>query len=580
MKNWSKLIAFGAMIALLAVLGCSSDDEAAPAAAAAPTPAAPAAATQVPAAPAVATPTAAPAAAPTAVPAATAQPAMMGPKTGGHLKWINQASIGSLDSTRNSSFVSLTLVSHWYDWPFVWDQDLNAAEQMIATWSMNPEATDYTFTLRDGLVFSGNFRPAAPVTTDDVLASIERWRTAVGTPPVMWDLAKPTTEKVDDKTFKIKPSQPFGLWVDYWAQARTMVMPKAVLDAIGDEETITDYTASGPYEYVSWEPGSRVVLQRHEAYSPRSEPKNGDFGARLALLDSFEVLEVPDAATKVAALQTGQVDFAEGLPNDFYETVTADAKLKTELIPAWAMPALATNKLWPPLSDPRSRVALYLMTDPSEYMAAGYGNADLWQNCGSIFMCGTAWATEAHSDNYWDVDQAKAQTLWDEAVAATGFDGKMVLLTNPDYPDFYAAALITKRILEDLGEEVDFVVTDWATVISRKIANLDKPTDQGGWHFYHTWYAPMDPVTASSMGKTWNGGWGNERAYKLIEDFSKAKSRVEAEGLVDEIQKIYFEEDPSLINYGVFSFLIVMQNDVMDYTPFRRITVESVWLDR
>ena len=88
-------------------------------------------------------------------------------------------------------------------------------------------------------------------------------------------------------------------------------------------------------------------------------------------------------------------------------------------------------------------------------------------------MCGTAWATEAHSDNYHNVDKMKAQELWDQAVEATGWDGKMVLLTNPDYPDFYAAALITKRILEDLGEEVDFVVTDWATVISRKSANLD-----------------------------------------------------------------------------------------------------------
>ena len=88
-----------------------------------------------------------------------------------------------------------TLTRHWYDWPVAWDQDLNSGEQMVDTWSMNPQATDYTFTLRDGLVFSANFRPAAPVTTDDVLASIERWRTQVGTPGVMWDLAKPIAQR-------------------------------------------------------------------------------------------------------------------------------------------------------------------------------------------------------------------------------------------------------------------------------------------------------------------------------------------------------------------------------------------------
>ena len=57
---------------------------------------------------------------------------MMGPKKGGHLRWVNQASIGSLDPTRDIySFVTGTLVRHWYDWPFVWNQDLNSSEQMI-----------------------------------------------------------------------------------------------------------------------------------------------------------------------------------------------------------------------------------------------------------------------------------------------------------------------------------------------------------------------------------------------------------------------------------------------------------------
>jgi peptide/nickel transport system substrate-binding protein len=505
---------------------------------------------------------------------------MSGPKTGGHLKWANQASIGSLDATRNSSFVTAVLVSHWYDHPFTWDQELIGTEQMIDTWSMNPAATEYTFTLRDGLVFSGNFRAAAPVTTDDLLASIERWRTQIGTPSTVWDLSKPTLEKVDAKTFKIKPTAPFGLWVDYWAQSVTYVIPKVVLDALGDEETLTDYTGSGPFEFVSWDPGAAAVVQRHEAYKPRSEPKNGKAGARLALLDSFEVLEVPDAATKVAALQTGQIDFSEGLPNDFYETVLGQENLKVELISPWAIPNLASNKLWPPLNDPRSRVALLLMTDPAEYLAAGYGNPDLWQVCGAIYFCGSAWATDIASENYFTVDKARAQILWDEAVEATGFDGKMVLLTNTDYSDFYAAALITKRILEDLGAEVDFVVTDWATVISRKIANLDKPPDQGGWHFYHSWGAYMDPISDARIGKTWNGGWGNERGYKLIEDFSNAKSREEAQAIVAEIQTIYYTEDPPNINYGSFSFLIAMQNDVMGYIPHRNISIESVWLDR
>ena len=70
----------------------------------------------------------------------------------------------------------------------------------------------------------------------------------------------------------------------------------------------------------------------------------------------------------------------------------------------------------------------------------------------------------------------------------------MVLLTNTDYSDFYASALITKEILESLGAEVDFQVSDWATVISRKeAANARDTVEEGDWHFYHTWGGPLDP---------------------------------------------------------------------------------------
>jgi len=572
------------MLALMASIACGSSDAAAPAAAAAPKAAAAAPKAAAAAAPAAAAKAAAPAASAAAAPKATAVPtarpvvaaAVSGPKKGGHLKWTNQASIGSLDPTRNTSFVTATLVGHWYDFIFTWDSDLIATEQMIDDWSMNADATEYSFTLRDGLAF----HTGAPVTSDDVLASIERWRTQVGTPGVMWDLAKPTTSKVDDKTFKVSPTQPFGLWVDYWAQDKTNIIPKATLDATGEEETLTDYTGSGPFQHVEWDPGARNLVKRNEAYVPRNEPKDGMAGGRIALLDSFEVLEVPDAATRVAALQTKQVDFTEGLPNDFFGTVSADANLKVHLIPNWAIPNMATNKLWPPLNNPKSRLAILLMTDPAEYMAAGYGDAALWNTCGAIYFCGSTWATDAHTDNYWNVDKAKAQILWDEAVAESGFEGKMVLLTNTDYSDFYAAALITKRILEELGAEVDFVVTDWATVISRKIANLDKSPQDGGWHIYHSWGGFMDPIGDPRIGKSWNGGWGNERGYKLVEDFSKAKSKADAEKIVDEIQRIYLTEDPPNINYGSFSFLMVMQQDVMDYQPFRNVNIEGVWLDR
>ena len=603
MRRLSVLLSISSALILLLAVGCASAP-APTAAPAAPQQASAPAVMQPPAAPAPAAPAAPmqPAPAAPAAPAATPIPApeFVSPirpapeagrrivtqmeedegtaRPGGTLRWVNQASIGNLDPVRNTSFVTHSVVQHWYDVPITWDGGLQPATQMVDSWSVEPDASSYTFTLRDDLTFhNGN-----PVTSDDVIASMHRWKNYVGVPSRIWELAEPELERVDDRTFMVNPTKPFGLWVEYWAQSPTFIMPKEVVEPLGEEEIMTDYTGSGPFKFAEWRPGTKVVMERFDGYAPRSEPQSGGAGARVAYVDRVDVLEVPDAATRVASLLTQQVEFAEGLPNDFYDTLNDAPNLRVDVISSWAVPALATNKLWPPLNNPKSRLAIQAATDPSKYMAAGYGDEALWDLCGSLFFCGTTWATEKHSENYYSPpDMELAQRLWDEAVEESGFEGKMVLLTNTDYSDFYAAALITREILESLGADVDFVVTDWATVISRKIANLNKdPQTEQGWHFYHTWFGPLDPIQDPSLGRAWNGGWGNEEGMSLVEDFAKATSREEAMGIVEEIQRIYWEEDPSLIRYGSFSFLVTRQDYVKGYEPFRRILVDGVWLDQ
>ena len=98
-----------------------------------------------------------------------------GPKFGGIFRWTPQASVANLDPTRQTSFVTHSIVYQWYDYPFGWNLDRVAQEQMVDTWSVNDEATEYTFSLREGLEFhDGN-----PVTSEDVTASILRWKTTL-----------------------------------------------------------------------------------------------------------------------------------------------------------------------------------------------------------------------------------------------------------------------------------------------------------------------------------------------------------------------------------------------------------------
>ena len=335
MISRTRYLAFGIVLALaltMTLAACGGDDDdddvavAAPAAApAAPAPQAPAARTAV-AFPPAAVPgapgaPAAPAPAAPAAPAATAIASIAAPagatpvtqraapkaapapgtviKRGGTLRHFNSASLPNLDIVRQGSNVAHTIAAGFYDVPFGWDDNLVPQTQMVDTWSMSTDAKEYTFTLRDGL----KFHDGTPVEAEDVTASILRWKTSVFTPGKIWGLAQPTLEVVDEKTFKLNPTKPFGLWVSYWPQLPTHVMPKEVAESLEVEDINTNYMGSGPFKFVSWAPGDRVVVERNDAYVSRTEPKSGNSGERIVHLDSIEHIAVPDAASKVAAMQ-------------------------------------------------------------------------------------------------------------------------------------------------------------------------------------------------------------------------------------------------------------------------------------
>jgi peptide/nickel transport system substrate-binding protein len=513
--------------------------------------------------------------APTAVMAPT--PAMM-VKTGGTLRHFPTASIPNLDLVWQASGVSQSIGRNFYDFPFGWDHRLEPGPQMVDTWSITVDAKQYTFTLRDGL----QFHNGDPVKAEDVVATILRWKESVFVPGKIWALAEPTVEVVDDKGFKIKPTKPFALWLNYWGQWPTYVMPKALADSLEKEVINTDYTGSGPFRLVSWTPGNKVTQERYDPYVSRTNPKSGTTGARIAYFDFLEHIEVPDAATKLAALETGQGDIADGLPNDFYDTLLKTKGLVTEIILRGQRPELGTNKLWPPLNSPKARLAIQMMTDQEAYLRAAYGPEELWLAESCLFFCESQWESYVGDDAYHAKPNLEAaKKLWDEAVAETGFQGKMVLLTAPDYAEFYASALLTKDILEKLGAEVDFVATDWATVVGRKIANLQKnPQTEQGWHFYHTASPPFDPLSYQGMSDKWNGGWDNPAAQQLIKDFSNASSVKEAKEIVDELHRIWYYEDPGTIVYGSTHRLLTMQDYVKGYVPHRTMYFDGLWFEK
>jgi peptide/nickel transport system substrate-binding protein len=168
-------------------------------------------------------------------------------------------------------------------------------------WEISEDGKTYVFTLRDGLKFSDG----SPLTAEDVAFSFNRMRfqkdTAYAGP--FQPLAK--IEASDGKTVKMTLDRKFSPFLTLCEIWNTGIVSKAAVEKAGDEAFGKSPTVtSGPFKFVEWKAGDRVVMARNENY----------YRAGLPKLDGLEFIYVPDDNTRVAMLQAGELDVTMGVP--------------------------------------------------------------------------------------------------------------------------------------------------------------------------------------------------------------------------------------------------------------------------
>ena len=176
---------------------------------------------------------------------------------------------------------------------------------LALSWQPIDEAT-WEFKLRPGVTF----QDGAPLTPDDIIFSIDRADKVPNSPAsfAIYTKAVKAIEVIDPPTLHIKTGTSYPLLPN--DLSTIAIQEKRAVAGRGTEDFNKGSAAigTGPFKFVEWVPGNRVVLERNDNY----------WGQKP---DWAKVVMRPIAsnASRVAALLAGDVDFIENVP-------TADLK--------------------------------------------------------------------------------------------------------------------------------------------------------------------------------------------------------------------------------------------------------------
>lgn len=459
------------------------------------------------------------------------------------LKAVMHAPLRILDPILTTANITVAHSFMNYDLLFGLDDKLQPKPQMVDTYTISDDELEYTFTLREGLKFSNG----QPITTEDVIASLDRWRKRDAMGQILTKKMK-GMEVVDERTFKITLNEPFG-WLLYslgkTGSNHPIIVPKSVAQT-PHTEAITDYTASGPFmlKVDEFRPGVKAVYVKNPHYKPRSDEPVWNTGGKVAKVDRVEWLAFPDAMTAVNALTNGEIDFMESVPADLAPLLedVPGVNLKINNPLPW-QGTLRMNTLNPPFDNPKIRRAVLMAINQEDYMRAQVGNPELYKVCPTFYICGTTFATEEGSEGLLKGDTEGAKKLLEEA----GYKGEKVVILQPtDYPEASAYGPITNQALREAGFNVDMQVMDWSAVQTRRTRM--EPVEEGGWSIFHSnWsaFTVLNPFSSQPMiatGKSAWLGWPEDaKIEELRAAFTRESDLAKQKEIAAEVQKRAYE---------------------------------------
>jgi peptide/nickel transport system substrate-binding protein len=408
------------------------------------------------------------------------------------LKFVPHADLAVIDPTWNNAYVTRNHGYMVFDTLFGQDGNYQPQPQMLEGFSVEDDGKRWVLKLREGL----KFHDGTPVLARDCVASLNRWGKRDDFGKSLFAATDELSAR-DDRTIVFRLKRPYPLLpmaLGKTGLIMAAMMPERIANSDPDKP-ITELVGSGPYRFKADErvAGDRVVYERFAGYVPRGGAPEGTAGGKVAMFDRVEWKIISDASTAGAALRTGEVHWWELPGADMVPLMRKTRNVKVEVLdPSGYVAALRINHLHAPTANPAVRRAMIRAISQRDVVMAMAGtDPSLWRDNVGFFCPGTSLANDAGLDA---VSSPRNPDAVKRALAEAGYGGEKIVLLVPE--DLQINALPSQVVADNLqkaGFNVDYVSTDWGTLVQRRIKK--EPPAQGGWGAYVVLNSGTDMLT-------------------------------------------------------------------------------------
>ena len=420
-------------------------------------------------------------------------------------------------------------------------------------WEISEDGLEYTFYLRDDVVFSDG----TPFNAEAVKANIDR----ITDPDVEVSDAYPydqitKVEIPDEYTIKWYLDAPISSFLESMLQTNFSMGSPTFFNENPERYiqigTKDGNVGTGPYVFEEYVPGDHVTVVKNENYWGE-EP----------YYDIVQFIIAPDAATRETMLLAGDVDVAVLPPITDVPALEANPDVSVVSVPSNRQLYVALNQDNEYLSDPRVGQAFNYAVDKEAI------NQNIMFNTGTLMVSPMpsmffGWC----ETGFYEYNPEKAKELLAEAGVPEGTEFSFWAPTGRYVQDFQVAEAIS-GYLADVGIVAVPQTFEWSSYIGSVLndpANREDRPDMfmlgfGGtaYHGYHTMY--LYRTDAFFNGHNYSNPRVDELADAAIAEADREKS---AE-MYCEINNLVWEDAP-VIFLHTQSYTLAIKSDITNVT--------------